>query len=145
MADFWRPLIAAPIAIAFILAIGQCTDLIANAWGGECYPLAVTRVIDGDTVEAGEEHIRISNIDTPETWRPRCEREEMLGLLSTQRAAQIIYSASEVQFCPDGTDRYGRTLATVRVDGQDLGEMLIAERLARPWRGKREEWCEPAP
>ncbi len=38
-------------------------------------------------------------------------------------------------------DRYGRTLATVSVDGQDVGEILIAEGLARPWTGHRQPWC----
>lgn len=39
------------------------------------------------------------------------------------------------------TDRHGRTLATVSVDGKDVGQILIAEELARPWAGKRQPWC----
>jgi endonuclease YncB( thermonuclease family) len=33
-----------------------------------------------------------------------------------------------------GTDPYGRTLATVSVNGVDAGDYLIAQDLARPWR-----------
>jgi len=33
-----------------------------------------------------------------------------------------------------GTDTYGRTLATVSVNGVDAGDYLIAQGLARPWR-----------
>jgi micrococcal nuclease len=43
---------------------------------------------------------------------------------------------------PDGPrDRYGRTLALVSVDSQDLGEALIAAGLARRWDGRRHPWC----
>jgi endonuclease YncB( thermonuclease family) len=39
-------------------------------------------------------------------------------------------------------DRHGRLLATITVDGKDVGEIMIAEGLARPWVGKRQPWCE---
>ena len=40
------------------------------------------------------------------------------------------------------TDRYGRMLATISVNGRDVGDMLISENLARPWEGKRRSWCD---
>ncbi|GGB10291.1 hypothetical protein GCM10011491_42820 [Brucella endophytica] len=39
-------------------------------------------------------------------------------------------------------DRYGRTLATIAVNGADVGDVLVGELLARPWKGKRRGWCE---
>ena len=33
-----------------------------------------------------------------------------------------------------GTDPYGRTLATVAVNGVDAGDYLVAQGLARRWR-----------
>lgn len=39
-------------------------------------------------------------------------------------------------------DRYGRTLATIEVNGRDVGKIMIAEGLARPWTGKRRSWCD---
>ena len=33
-----------------------------------------------------------------------------------------------------GTDPYGRTLATISVNGVDAGDYLVAQGLARPWR-----------
>ena len=33
-----------------------------------------------------------------------------------------------------GTDRYGRTLARITVNGQDAGEYLVSLGLARPWQ-----------
>jgi endonuclease YncB( thermonuclease family) len=38
-------------------------------------------------------------------------------------------------------DRYDRVVAYIVVDGRDLGEVLMAEGLARAWRGRREPWC----
>jgi endonuclease YncB( thermonuclease family) len=41
---------------------------------------------------------------------------------------------------PDYYDR--RVEALVRLeDGRDLGKALIAAGLAKPWNGKRVEWC----
>jgi endonuclease YncB( thermonuclease family) len=38
-------------------------------------------------------------------------------------------------------DRYGRLLRTVHRDGRSLGDRLVEEGLARPWRGRSEYWC----
>lgn len=40
-----------------------------------------------------------------------------------------------------GKDRYGRTLARFMIGEKSAGEMLVEEGLARPWRGKTEDWC----
>ena len=34
------------------------------------------------------------------------------------------------------------TSGRIEIDGRDLGQMMIAEGLARPWRGRREPWCD---
>ena len=103
------------------------------------------RVIDGDTLEDMSADItyRIENIDTPETGsRARCQAERDLGNRATQEARALI-SAGNVELRSTGRiDRYGRTIAFVLIDGRDLGETLIAGGLARPWRGRREPWCD---
>ena len=38
-------------------------------------------------------------------------------------------------------DRYGRKLRTVHRDGRSLGDVLVAEGLARERGGRREPWC----
>lgn len=104
------------------------------------------RVIDGDTIRdmAADITYRIVNIDTPETGsRARCVAERELGNRATQQARTLITEAGIVDVRPTGRiDRYGRTIAYVVVDGRDLGETLIAAGLARPWRGRREPWCD---
>lgn len=104
------------------------------------------RVIDGDTLEdmAVDITYRIVNIDTPETGsRARCPAERALGDRATQTARTLVSHADDLEMRPTGRiDRYGRTIAYVLIDGRDLGETLIAEGLARPWRGRREPWCD---
>lgn len=102
------------------------------------------RVIDGDTIEntVTGERIRLPNIDTPETGdRAQCSAERDAGERA-KRAARALLSTATVTIDPTGrTDAYGRTIAYVRVDGRDLGRILIERGLARPWRGHREPWC----
>ena len=106
------------------------------------------RVIDGDTMEDMREDIiyRVVNIDTPETGsRARCAAERALGDQATQAARSMIADAREWEFRPTGRiDDYGRTIAFLMLDGRDFGETLIGEGLARPWRGRREPWCDGA-
>lgn len=104
------------------------------------------RVVDGDTLEdmAANVTYRVVNIDTPEAGqRARCSAERNLANRATQQVRTLLSRAAAVELQPTGRiDRYGRTIAFVLIDGRDLGEMLIAEGLARPWRGRREPWCD---
>lgn len=104
------------------------------------------RIIDGDTYEdlnSGERY-RLENIDTPETGsRAQCAAERRLGDRATQQARQFITSAARLDVRRTGrVDRYDRIIAFVEIDGRDLGELMIAEGVARPWRGRREPWCD---
>jgi micrococcal nuclease len=104
-------------------------------------------IIDGDTFALGMERFRILNIDTPETHSPRCEKELARGLKAKERLAELL-RAGRIEVERDGQDRYGRTLARVSAGGRDVGDVLIREGLAQPWRegsAAREErvraWC----
>ncbi len=92
---------------------------------------------DGDTFRAT---FRIANIDTPEI-KGECDAERQLA----QRAkvfTERFLAQGNIEIRQSGIDRYGRVLAVVSREGSDLGEALIAEGLARPWKGKREQWCK---
>ncbi|RWC25934.1 thermonuclease family protein [Mesorhizobium sp.] len=102
--------------------------------------------IDGDTVILDGRHIRIANIDAPEIGDYKCDAELRLGLVAKRRMAQLMVDGKIVVHEGDPAsgrmiDRYGRMLATVEVDGHDVGEIMIAEGLARRWNGKRRPWC----
>lgn len=109
-------------------------------------------IIDGDTVDIDGERIRVLNIDAPETRGSRCERELILGLRAKERLAQLLRAgAVRIERCEASgrcTDRYGRTLAKLGTSAGDVGEILISEGLAFPWRPGRDAreqrvaaWC----
>ena len=95
-------------------------------------------IIDGDTVDIDGERIRVFNIDAPETRGARCEQELILGLRAKERIAQVLRSgAIRIDRCEASgrcIDRYGRTLARLSTAAGDVGQILISEGLALPWR-----------
>lgn len=101
------------------------------------------RVTDGDTFSiAGGERVRILNIDTPEIGsRARCASEALLAAEARRYLTRRVRRAERIEVARDGHDRFGRTLARVRIDGQDIGDELVRNRLAQVWRGHRADWC----
>ncbi|WLS11686.1 thermonuclease family protein (plasmid) [Shinella sumterensis] len=63
-----------------------------------------------------------------------------LAFRSKRRLADIL-DGQRVQIHRQGTDRYGRTLAALSVNGRDVGDQLVSEGLARTWSGRREPRC----
>ena len=105
-------------------------------------------LIDGDTIDVDGTRIRVLEIDTPETFRPRCENELVLGLKAKARLRELLDSGP-VTFAAKGHDRYGRTLAHVYAGEVDVGRKLLDEGFALPWRpgpiAKAERlaaWCK---
>lgn len=99
-------------------------------------------VVDGDTFWMGGVKIRIADIDTPELHPARCVEEARLGEAATLRLYALLNSGTvTLQTADRDTDRYGRKLRRVTVNGRGVGDTLIAEGLARPWQGRRMGWC----
>jgi endonuclease YncB( thermonuclease family) len=99
-------------------------------------------VVDGDTIWLEGTKIRIADIDAPETHEPRCASERQLGDRSTARLRQLLNAGTiTLETIDRDEDRYGRKLRIVRVDGVSVGNMLVAEGLARWYAGGRRPWC----
>lgn len=104
-------------------------------------------VTDGDAfrLESGE-RIRIAVIDAPETHRDqaRCAGETVLGLRAKDRATALL-AGRELTFRRVGRS-YKRTVATVVLDGHDLGAELVRIGVAAWWpRGQpKPDWCRRA-
>lgn len=99
-------------------------------------------VVDGDTIWHGGVKIRLADIDTPEVFSPKCAREAALGRQATERLLELINAGPfEVVRSGRDADRYGRKLRILERHGRSLGDILIAEGLARPWDGARRSWC----
>src|SRR5690606_24470220 len=102
-----------------------------------------TCVVDGDTIWLEGENLRLEGFDTPEPYNDICggQREVDLAHRASDRLVELLNNNTfTVQ--TSGADRYGRTLATIRIDGVDVGDTLIAEGLARRWPDGEEWWCE---
>jgi micrococcal nuclease len=99
-------------------------------------------VYDGDTIRLGRERIRIVGLDTPEYGdKARC-REEARAAEQAKQALIGEIAHGGVELHRQGTDRYGRTLARVTVNGRAVADTLIAQGLARPYSGGyRAGWC----
>lgn len=114
------------------------------------YAAAVTRVIDGDTVEArvaiwlGQEiitKVRLRGIDAPEI-SGACGPEREAAIAARDRL-QALLAGRAVMLGDVGGDKYfGRVVADLLVDGASSGGILLAEGLARPYGGgRRDAWC----
>lgn len=105
-----------------------------------CQP-AVLKVWDGDSlrVEGQEKALRILNIDAPEL-DGRCAYETELADRARNRLAELL-GERRVVVRSDRLDKYGRALVTLSVNGQDIGDQLVHEGLARTWTGRRQPWC----
>ncbi|MFW5641616.1 MAG: thermonuclease family protein [Roseicyclus sp.] len=134
------------MAALFLVA---CLPLEASAPGATQSVAAcrVTSVVDGDTVDmtcaaTGPFRARLTGFDTPETFRPGCAAEARAARQATQRLRALVAQAQTVDARLGGTDRFGRRLVGLSLDGRDVGAVLIAEGLAVPYRGgRRIDWC----
>lgn len=105
------------------------------------YKGCVTRVVDGDTMDAEldlgfgikvNHRFRIEDLDTPETWRPRNAAEKEHGLQATKRANELLMGKTllfETTKLPGIYGRYGATIWLE--DGNKYSEVMINEGLAK--------------
>jgi len=102
------------------------------------------RVVDGDTIEWQGTNYRLEGFDAPETLQAECEAERAMGEATSAMLRSLILGADQIEIQPQqGTDKYGRGIARLLIDGENVGERLVAQRLARPYdQGTRQPWCD---
>lgn len=93
-----------------------------------CFPAAAQTVTDGDSLVVSGQRIRLHGIDAPET-KQICADGWPAGSLATTRLQAVVSGRSVVCEKRD-QDRYGRTVAVCRANGEDLGAILVREGLA---------------
>lgn len=110
----------------------RATVLVLTMLVAAAAPVAATAgpaiVVDGDTLEIAGERIRLWGIDAPES-RQTCQRGGELytcGHAATDHLRELV-GRGEVQCTSRAKDRYGRTVAVCRVDGVDLGAVMVRD------------------
>jgi endonuclease YncB( thermonuclease family) len=126
------PALVIGLAVLFIAYGGH---LFGPAHGPQSGPttLSDVRAVDGDTLHAGSERIRLVGIDAPEaaqTCRNARGQTYTCGAAAMERLAALVAQGT-VSCTSQGRDRYGRMLAVCSAgDVADLGIALVREGLA---------------
>jgi len=97
--------------------------------------IGAASIIDGDTIEVHGQRIRLHGIDAPES-RQECIRNGeswLCGKDATQALADKVGSGL-LECLPKDRDRYGRTVAVCRLDGEDLNAWIVREGWALAYR-----------
>lgn len=77
------------------------------------------RTVDGDTFRYGTDRIRIRGYNAPELSEPG-------GREAAIRLEQLMQTGP-INIVPHGHDVYGRTLADVFVNGQNVADVMMEE------------------
>ena len=82
---------------------------------------------DGDTIRCGDERIRITGIDAPETRTCRQGRQCVPGDgHASTRTMEAAVEGKRLTIVRLGRDRYGRTLGAVFADGENIACVQLA-------------------
>lgn len=109
--------------------LGLCLLLVVTGCGPPPGTVRVTQVIDGDTIVVqGSYRVRYIGIDTPEV-RPQPKAYAMEAWQANRRLVEG--KAVRLERDVSETDRYGRLLRYVFVDGVFVNAELVRQGLAR--------------
>ena len=109
----------------------------------------VTAIVDGDTIDVDIDlgfdisfysRVRLAGIDTPES-RTKDKAEKALGLEVKERLKKLLNEAKSIVIKtekPDSTEKYGRILGWLYLDGSDVSvnDSLIADGYAWGYMGE---------
>lgn len=112
------------LLLAGLIEVAASADLIGQA-----------SVIDGDTLEIHGRPIRLWGIDAPERSQ-LCRGADSLQYRCGAKTANdldALIARRPVTCAPLTNDRYGRTVATCTVAGNDLADWLVRNGLAMDW------------
>ncbi|MFB2593538.1 thermonuclease family protein [Paracoccus sp. p4-l81] len=135
-------LILQALAITALTVAALWLYVHAPVVGDDC---RLTHVHDGDTIAMdcgqGQLTARIDGLNAPETRDAQCEAERAAGQRATARLRALVNGA-DLKIVRQGTEKYGRDLIRLWIDGQDAAAILIREGLAEPYfGGRRRDWC----
>ena len=121
------------LLLSFLLIFSVCTASASKILQGK-----VVSVADGDTItvldaEKTQHKIRLQGIDAP-------EKAQAFGAKSKQSLYEMVHGKT-VQVSFEKSDKYGRILGKVLLDGQDICHQQIKAGLA--WHYKKYQNQQP--
>lgn len=122
------------LLLALLLPVLGCAALAPPPADPEA-AVQVVRVVDGDTIEVRlggkEQRVRYIGMNTPESVDPR-RPVERFGKEAAERNRQLVEGKTiRLERDVSETDRHGRLLRYVWVDGALVNETLVREGFAR--------------
>lgn len=116
------PVIETPVVVAVPASELPAVDGLVGASG--LYSAKVVSVVDGDTIVAdrkrgGEERIRLAAVDAPES-------HQAFGEQSKRYLSDLILN-KDIQTQSYGTDRYGRTIAVIRLGNASVNKKIVTD------------------
>ena len=155
----WRGLgrsgLFALLALVLASSSARAAELVRETASREVLsgpmPVEVIRVIDGDTIVVRahpwlgvfvETRVRLEGIDAPEL-HARCDREKVLAEQARGRLTALL-AGGQARISDIRNDKYGGRIRARVFDsaGVDVGAVLVAAGLARPYHGeRRRSWC----
>ncbi|PWK52750.1 thermonuclease family protein [Silicimonas algicola] len=132
------------LAKASLLAFAAALSAAPAAAIEHCEPRRnVTCVVDGATVWLQGELFRFQGYDVPRLKGDLCggDEEAALGKKAADRLLKILKSG-DLFMTRLGEDSNGKKFARLFVSGRDVGEILVAEGLARKAPDGRKFWCD---
>ena len=138
------------VAVGGLVLVPTIADLVNAAMrpiASEQGPCRIIRVIDGDTVslicpEDGMVSARLTGFDTPEKYAPKCLGEFLAAERASWHLRALIQRADRMKLTHRGTDKYGRALVELEIDGVDVARLMVRDGHARAYgSGLRGSWC----
>lgn len=118
-----------PLFSCLVFFLLASASLASESWNGECVGIS-----DGDTVSVMKDgkavKIRLYGIDCPESGQD-------FGTRAKEFVADMIFRKT-VTVTATGTDRYGRTIAYIEIDGVSVNQALVEAGLAWVY----EQYCK---
>lgn len=118
------------LVVLFVLLIAinynAINGFLIKNYGSE-RTVVVERVIDGDTIVVSgssideDVHVRLLGINTPETTKDESYSEEAREFLERE----VLNKSIVLEFSGERTDKYGRTLAYVFVNGRNINVEMV--------------------
>lgn len=107
-------------------------------------------VTGADSVRVNGREYALYDVDAPQV-RAQCRRERERAAETAAYVRTLMANAEHIEINPGydprgrrswPSDRFGRRLADIRIDGRDLGDLLMAQGRAVRWdNAGTHNWC----